>query len=190
MKVRALSLPGVLLVSMPRFPDDRGYFTESYNQKVFRQAGITAEFVQDNQSFSARAGTIRGLHFQVPPAPQAKLVRVLQGRIYDVAVDLRRGSPAYGRWVGETLTAGGGEQLFIPRGFAHGFCTLDPDTVVAYKVDGFYARACEGGIIWNDPTLAITWPVGAQEVVLSARDRTFPSFENFETPFGYDDHVG
>src|SRR5437660_8060027 len=136
MDVRNLDLPGLILLRPRRFRDARGYFAETYNERAFQAAGITARFVQDNQSFSAQRGTIRGLHFQLPPAAQAKLVRVLQGSVYDVAVDLRVGSPSYGRWIGETLTASGGEHLFLPRGFAHAFRTLEPGTAVAYRVDG------------------------------------------------------
>src|SRR5262249_44171087 len=123
MDVKPLSLPGVIVLTPRRFSDSRGFFSETYNERAFRAAGITAAFVQDNQSYSAKRGTIRGLHFQLPPAAQAKLVRVLRGSVYDVAVDMRVGSPTYGRWDGATLTADGGEQLFVPRGFLHGFCT-------------------------------------------------------------------
>ena len=135
MDVRNLGLPGLQLLKPRRFADTRGYFVETYNERTLLAAGITTRFVQDNQSYSRNPGTIRGLHFQLPPAAQAKLVRVVQGSVYDVAVDLRAGSPACGRWEGMRLTAEQGEQLFVPRGFAHGFCTLEPDTVVAYKVD-------------------------------------------------------
>src|SRR3954466_6514098 len=123
MDAKPLKLPGLISLSPRQFMDSRGSFAETYNERTFRAAGISAQFVQDNQSFSAKKGTIRGLHFQLPPAAQAKLVRVLQGSVYDVAVDLRVGSPTYRRWVGETMTANGGEQLFVPRGFAHAFCT-------------------------------------------------------------------
>ena len=165
MQVRNLDLPGAILLRPQRFSDARGYFTETYNEKALSAVGINARFVQDNESYSAKPGTIRGLHFQLPPAAQAKLVRVLQGSVYDVAVDLRVGSPTYGRWIGETLTAHRGDQLFVPRGFAHAFCTLLPDTIVAYKVDAFYAPASDSGLIWNDPTLAIKWPMEPDEVV-------------------------
>ena len=185
MDVTNLELPGLTLLRPRRFSDARGYFSETYNETAFRQAGIAARFVQDNQSYSAQRGTIRGLHFQLPPAAQAKLVRVLQGSVYDVAVDLRVGSPTYGRWVGETLTADGGEQLFVPRGFAHAFCTLQPDTIVAYKVDEFYAPASDSGLIWNDPTLAIRWPVAPDEVVLSDKDLKLGRFADFVSPFKY-----
>ena len=185
MNVQQLTLPGLVQLTPRLFSDARGHFFESYNEKAFHAAGITARFVQDNQSYSARRGTVRGLHFQLPPAAQAKLVRVLQGSVYDVAVDLRVGSPGYGRYDGATLTAAGCEQLFIPRGFAHAFCTLEPDTVVAYKVDALYAPECDSGIIWNDPTLAIRWPVAAAEVVLSEKDQRLGRFADFDSPFSY-----
>lgn len=185
MDVTRLSLDGVVLLRPRRFADARGYFVETYNEKTFRAAGIDAKFVQDNQSFSAARGTIRGLHFQIPPAPQAKLVRVLRGSVYDVAVDVRAGSPTYGRWVAEKLTSEGGEQLFVPRGFAHGFCTLEPDTEVAYKVDGFYSPQCDSGIIWNDPSLAVDWPVAPGDVVLSDKDSKLGKFADFVSPFRF-----
>jgi dTDP-4-dehydrorhamnose 3,5-epimerase len=168
-----------------RFGDSRGWFAETYSTRAFAPALGDLAFVQDNQAFSAQAGTLRGLHFQKPPEPQAKLVRVLKGSIFDVAVDIRTGSPTYGQWVGETLTAEGGEQLFIPRGFAHGYCTLEPDTEVAYKVDGFYAPACDGGIRWDDPTLGVRWPIAAHEAVLSDKDEVLPAFADFVSPFRY-----
>ncbi|MEA2876321.1 MAG: dTDP-4-dehydrorhamnose 3,5-epimerase [Hyphomicrobiales bacterium] len=186
MEIKGLDLPGVLLLRPRRFSDSRGFFTETYNKKAFSAAGIAAKFVQDNQSYSARRGTLRGLHFQLPPAAQAKLVRVLRGSVYDVAVDLRVGSPTYGRWEGETLTAEGGEQLFIPRGFAHAFCTLEADTVVAYKVDEFYAPASDSGLIWNDPALKIDWPVEPGEVLLSDKDMKLGGFADFVSPFRFE----
>lgn len=169
-----------------RFEDARGYFVETYHARALRELGITAVFVQDNQSFSTAQGTVRGLHFQLPPEPQAKLIRVRRGRIFDVAVDLRRGSPTYGRWVAEVLTADAGEQLFIPRGFAHGFCTLEPNTEVEYKVDRFYAPACGSGVIWNDLTLAIDWPIRREEAVLSEKDLKLGRFVDFVSPFDYE----
>jgi dTDP-4-dehydrorhamnose 3,5-epimerase len=175
-----------MLLKPRRFSDPRGYFVEIYNERVFAAAGITTKFVQDNQSYSAAKGTVRGLHFQLPPAAQAKLVRVLQGSVYDVAIDLRAGSPTYGESDGATLTADGGEQLFVPRGFAHGFCTLEPGTMVAYKVDEFYAPASDSGFIWNDPALAVPWPVGAADAVLSDKDAKLGRFEGFQSPFRYE----
>uniref|UniRef100_UPI002FC62213 dTDP-4-dehydrorhamnose 3,5-epimerase n=1 Tax=Bosea sp. (in: a-proteobacteria) TaxID=1871050 RepID=UPI002FC62213 len=164
----------------------RGYFMETWSAEAFAAAGIGAVFVQDNQSLSGTRGVVRGLHFQAPPVPQAKLVRVLKGSIFDVAVDLRSGSPSYGRWCGATLTADGAEQLFVPHGFAHGFCTLEPGTEVAYKVDGPYAPECEGGLAWNDPALAIDWPIAAGEAQLSGRDAALPGFAGFASPFRYE----
>jgi dTDP-4-dehydrorhamnose 3,5-epimerase len=186
MDVKNLRLPGLIVLKPRRFSDPRGYFTETYNEKVFAAAGITTKFVQDNQSLSVFKGTVRGLHFQLPPAAQAKLVRVLQGSVYDVAIDLRVGSPTYGQTDAATLTADGGEQIFVPHGFAHGFCTLEPDTVVAYKVDEFYAPASDSGLIWNDPTLAIDWPVPAAEAVLSDKDKVLGRFADFKSPFKYE----
>ena len=186
MDIRNFDLPGLIWLRPRRFMDARGSFAETYNEKTFAAAGIKTRFVQDNQSFSARRGTIRGLHFQLPPAAQAKLVRVLHGSVYDVAADLRVGSPTYGRWIGETLTADGGEQLFVPRGFAHAFCTLEPDTVVAYKVDEFYSPENDSGLIWSDPALAIKWPVAANDVVLSDKDMKLGRFADFVSPFMYE----
>jgi dTDP-4-dehydrorhamnose 3,5-epimerase len=171
--ITPLALPEVLLITPQRHGDARGWFAETWSVKVMDQARLADAFVQDNQAFNARAGTVRGLHFQTAPHPQGKLVRVLRGAIYDVAVDVRPGSPSYGRWVGAELTAAGGEQLFVPRGFAHGYCTLVDDTELFYKVDGRYAPDLEGGVAWDDPDLAIAWPVQG-EPVLSEKDRRLP----------------
>lgn len=181
-----LAIPAVVLIRPKKFGDARGYFMETWSQEAFAAAGIDAVFVQDNQSLSAARGVVRGLHFQTPPAAQAKLVRVLRGAIFDVAVDIRVGSPSYGRWCAATLTAEGAEQLFVPRGFAHGFCTLEPGTEVTYKVDGPYAPGTEGGLIWNDPELAIDWPIAAAEVQLSGKDAILPGFSGFSSPFCYE----
>jgi dTDP-4-dehydrorhamnose 3,5-epimerase len=183
--VTPLAVSDVLLVEPHKFVDHRGCFVETFNRKEFAHIGIDAEFVQDNQSLSTRRGTVRGLHFQLPPHPQAKLVHVLKGSAFDVAIDLRRGSPTFAQWCGATLTAAQGNQLFIPRGFAHGFCTLEPDTEVAYKVDEYYAAECEVGLIWNDPDLGISWPVAAYEAVLSDKDARLPRFATFDSPFAY-----
>jgi dTDP-4-dehydrorhamnose 3,5-epimerase len=178
-----LSIPDVVLIRVRKFTDSRGHFLETFRQSEFAAMGIGCEFVQDNQAFSAQTGTIRGLHFQVPPHAQAKLVRVLRGAVYDAAVDLRRGSRTYGKWCGARLTADGGEQIFVPRGFAHGYCTLEPDTVVAYKVDGYYAPQSEAGLIWNDPVIGVDWSVPAQSVLVSDKDGKLPSLASFSTPF-------
>lgn len=186
MEVSPTSIPGVLLLKPRYFRDARGYFVETYNARTAHDAGLTAGFVQDNQALSLKRGTVRALHFQVPPRSQAKLVRVLRGGIYDVAVDLRVGSPSYGRWTGATLTAQGGEQIFVPRGFAHGYCTLEDDTEVAYKVDDYYAPECERGLAWDDPTIGIGWPVAPADALLSDRDHKLPRFADFASPFRYD----
>jgi dTDP-4-dehydrorhamnose 3,5-epimerase len=186
MEVEATNIPGVLSLKPRYFHDGRGHFVETYNSRWAHAAGLGAEFVQDNQALSRKRGTVRALHFQVPPRAQAKLVRVLRGSIYDVAVDLRVGSPAYGKWTPATLTAQRGEQLFIPRGFAHGYCTLEDDTEVAYKVDDYYAPECEQGLTWDDPILAIGWPVSPADAVLSDKDGKLPRFADFKSPFRYD----
>lgn len=182
-----LAIPSIVLIRPKKFGDARGYFMETWSAQDFAAAGIDATFVQDNQSLSAARGVVRGLHFQAPPAAQAKLIRVLKGAIFDVAVDIRRGSPSYGKWCVATLTAESAEQIFVPRGFAHGFCTLEPDTEVTYKVDGPYAPEAEGGIAWNDPDLAIDWPIAAAEAQLSGKDVALPGFAGFVSPFRYED---
>ena len=174
LKVEALPLDGVLLITPQRFTDSRGYFVETFSERAFASSGITTIFRQDNQSLSTQRGTIRGMHFQLAPEPQTKLVRVLAGAVFDVAIDLRAGSRTYGRWCAATLTAANGEQLLIPVGFAHAFCTLEPDTVVAYKVDGFYNKAAESGLRWDDPDIAIDWPIAREEIKVSDKDATLP----------------
>ena len=185
LEVRSLEIPDIKIIQTERLSDARGYFCETFQRSAFAEKGILVDFVQDNQSSSDKVGTVRGLHFQLPPATQGKLVRVLQGSVYDVAVDLRVGSPCFGRWAGVTLTAADDEQLFVPPGFAHGFCTFEPNTVVAYKVDEFYAPASDSGLIWNDPTLAIDWPVAARDAVLSDKDQKHGRFADFKSPFSY-----
>ena len=184
LEVKSLELEGVTLFRPRKFVDTRGYFIETFNAKSYAEAGVDTAFVQDNQSMSRKLGTIRGLRFQWPPAAQAKLVRVLRGSIFDVAVDLRHGSRSYGRWCSATLTGDGGEQLFVPRGFAHGFCTLEPNTEVAYKIDNFYAPSCDAGLRWDDPDLAIPWPVRPADAVISEKDAGLPFFRTFASPFG------
>lgn len=174
MEVRSLPIEAVKLLVPRRFADARGYFAETWNRRSFAETGIDVDFVQDNESFSAAAGTVRGLHFQTPPKAQAKLVRVLRGSIFDVAVDLRSDSPTFGRHVSAVLTAESGDELFIPIGFAHGFCTLEPDTQVAYKVSDFYSREHDTGILWSDPALQIAWPLKGRAPVLSERDQNLP----------------
>jgi dTDP-4-dehydrorhamnose 3,5-epimerase len=171
MRTLALAIPDVLLVVPRRFSDSRGYLCETFRDDRFAAVGIPGPFVQENQSFSRATGTVRGLHFQIPPSPQGKLVRCLRGAIYDVAVDIRRGSPTYGRHVEAVLSSADGEQLWVPVGFAHGFCTLEPDCEVAYKVTGYYDPKCERGIAFDDPDLNIPWPVAPQDAILSDKDR-------------------
>ncbi len=176
----------VKLITTKRIEDARGWFVETWNQRDFQAAGIDADFVQDNQSLSRCAGTIRGLHFQAEPYAQAKLVRCLRGRIFDVAVDIRFDSPTFGHWVGAELNAHNGRQLFVPRGFAHGFLTLEPDTEVAYKVDGFYDAASDRGIRWDDPALAIGWPLDGLTPILSDKDQRLPLLAEAGADFRYD----
>ncbi|KCZ85700.1 dTDP-4-dehydrorhamnose 3,5-epimerase [Hyphomonas adhaerens MHS-3] len=183
LSVEALGIPEVKLITPPRFADARGYFSETFNSANFAAAGIDCNFIQDNQSGSVLVGTIRGLHYQAPPFAQSKLVRVLAGAIIDVAVDVRRGSPTYGQWVKATLTAESGTQIFVPKGFLHGFVTLAPDTVVAYKVDAPYSREHDGSVRWNDPDLAIDWELDGRLPVLSEKDEAAPLMTDFDTPF-------
>jgi dTDP-4-dehydrorhamnose 3,5-epimerase len=175
--ITPMALAEVLLITPKRHGDARGWFAETWSRAALAEAGVVADFVQDNQAYNAKAGTLRGLHFQQAPHPQAKLVRVLKGAIYDVAVDVRTGSPTYGRWVGAELTAERGDQLFVPRGFAHGYVTLTDDCELFYKVDGLYAPQTEGGVIWNDPDLAIDWPLKG-EPILSDKDKILPRLKD------------
>lgn len=176
----------IVHITPKRFEDTRGWFSETWNQKQFEAENISARFCQDNQSMSKAAGTLRGLHFQYPPFAQAKLVRCLKGRVFDVAVDLRRKSPTFKRWVGVELTAAQGNQLFIPAGYAHGFITLDPNSEIAYKVDAYYAPEVDGGIIWNDPDVAIDWPLPSAAPLLSDKDLKLPSLSQIDIDFPYD----
>lgn len=176
----------LIAINPKRFMDRRGWFVETWNKTRFEEQGVKAEFVQDNHSYSAHAGTIRGLHFQRSPYAQAKLVRCLKGRIFDVAVDLREGSPTYGKWEGIELTAELGNQLFIPAGYGHGFLTLEADTEVAYKVDNYYAPEADAGIAWNDPDIAIDWPLNGLEPILSDKDARLPNLCKCEANFTYD----
>jgi dTDP-4-dehydrorhamnose 3,5-epimerase len=179
-------LPRILVSK--RHVDDRGWFREIFHEERLQELGITCRFVQDNQSWSKRAGTLRGLHFQLPPAAQAKLVMVLSGRILDVAVDVRRGSPTFGKYVSVELSAESGHQLYVPIGFAHGFLTLEDDVVVMYKVSDYYAHASEGGIYWNDPDIAFPWPVKDVDVIVSEKDARLPLLKEFVSPFEFDSH--
>lgn len=177
---------GVRRIQTRRFSDDRGWFSETYSAPKLLELGIETPFVQDNQSFSIPVGTIRGIHFQRPPYAQAKLVRCVRGKILDFAIDLRRGSPTFGKYVAAELTAENGDQLYVPVGFGHAFVTLEPNTEVAYKVSEIYAPQSDGGIIWNDPTIAIKWPLPVSGAVLSEKDKKLPSLAEFDSPFEHD----
>lgn len=177
MDVLPLAIPDVKLVTPRQFADKRGTFSEIFNRQRFVEAGLVADFVQDNQSLSVKPGTVRGLHFQRPPYAQAKLVRVLRGAVFDVAVDIRPGSPSFGQHVAVVLRAEPWMHLFIPEGFAHGYCTLEPGTEVLYKVNRPYSAAHEDGIRWNDLALGIAWPVDTAEAILSDRDLQWPCLD-------------
>ena len=174
MRIEPLAIADIRLLTPAKFGDARGFLSEVYKRETLAAAGIDVEFVQDNHTYTQAAGTVRGLHYQVPPCGQAKLIRVIGGAILDVAVDLRRGSPSFGKHVGARLSAEAWNQLFIPEGFAHGFCTLEADTEVVYKLSRPYAPAQERGIRWDDPALAIAWPVTAAAAIVSDRDRRLP----------------
>jgi len=184
LQIETFAVNGPLLIAPARFKDARGFFSETYNARNFADAGIDLTFVQDNHSMSAEPGTIRGLHFQIPPHAQEKLVRVVKGRILDVAVDIRTGSPTFGRHVAVELDAENWKQLLVPAGFAHGFCTLEPNTEIIYKVTSLYAPQSDKGIRWNDPALGIAWPgfAGAQ---ISEKDRVLPLLADIASPFRY-----
>jgi dTDP-4-dehydrorhamnose 3,5-epimerase len=193
MDASAVQPPSYTKVPMPvklfkpgRFGDDRGWFSETYNHRRMVEQGSGVVFVQDNHSLSRSVGTIRGLHFQAPPYGQVKLVRCIRGAIWDVAVDVRAGSPSYGKWVSAELSADNGHQLYIPVGFAHGFVTLTPDAEVIYKVSAYYDRDSEGGVAWNDPTLSLPWPLPSSGPVLSDKDLVLPKLADLESPFSYE----
>jgi len=173
----------VKIVSPVKFGDARGFFCETHNDSIWEKAGLNYRFVQDNHSLSKDVGTVRGLHFQIEPFAQDKLVRVLRGRILDVAVDLRRSSPTYGQHVAVELSYENWKQIFIPIGFAHGFVTLEPDTEVLYKVTNFYSAAHERGVAWDDPQININWPINSSKAVLSPKDKLLPAFADLETFF-------
>ena len=183
MNVNSLSISVVKLFTPKRRGDHRGFFSEVYNKKALAEAGINIDFVQDNHSLSTEKGTVRGLHFQAPPFAQDKLVRVVCGSVFDVAVDLRQGSPTYGEHVSVLLSAEVWNQVLVPIGFAHGFMTLESRTEVVYKVSNYFAPEHDEGLLWNDPTLGIKWPVPEAEAVLSDKDRVQPRLAELVTPF-------
>lgn len=174
LKATRLAIPDVILLQPVRHVDARGFFSETYSREGLREVGIEVDFVQDNHSLSRARGVVRGLHFQLPPAAQDKLVRVSRGSVLDIAVDIRHGSPTFGRWVSAVLSSENWHQLFIPKGFAHGFCTLEPDTELIYKVSDYYAPDCDRGVAWDDPDIGIEWPIGRDEAVLSGKDASQP----------------
>lgn len=178
--IESQKIKGLYLIEPQVFGDNRGNFFESYSQKIFEAAGIRTHFVQDNQSFSAEVGTLRGMHLQKGESSQAKLVRVVQGKIYDAVIDLRPDSPTFGQWEGFELSAENHRMLFIPRQFAHGFMTLTPDVIFSYKCDNYYDKSSETGIIWNDPTLKINWPLSI-EPVLSDKDKLLSDFQTWKS---------
>ena len=184
LSIETLAIPEVKLITPVRHGDERGFFSETYSQPRFLEAGIDLEFVQDNHAFSAEAGTLRGLHFQIPPYAQAKLVRVVRGAILDVAVDLRHGSPTFGQHVSAVISADRFNQILVPAGFAHGLVTLEPNTEVLYKVSCAYSPAHDKGLLWNDPALAIGWQV--EQPLLSPKDRAQPCLSELPVYFNYD----
>jgi dTDP-4-dehydrorhamnose 3,5-epimerase len=187
MDVIPLSIPDVKILEPERFGDQRGFVSETYNRRTLANRGIDLEFVQDNHSLSGPKGTVRGLHYQSPPFAQGKLIRVVRGSIFDVAVDLRQGSPTYGKHVAALISAKAWNQMLVPIGFAHGFCTLEADTEIIYKVTNYYSPEHDAGVLWNDPGLGIEWPVSDQTCVLSPKDRCLPRLRDIISPFVYAD---
>src|SRR5262245_34510714 len=181
--VRPLEIPDVKIISSKKHSDSRGFFSETYSKKALAEAGVTLDFVQDNHSMSPQVGTLRGLHFQGHPFAQDKLVRVVSGRIYDVAVDIRRASPTFGKWVAAEISAENWNQILVPVGFAHAICTLEPNTELIYKVSRYYSPEHDLGIRWNDLDLAITWPFPEDRIVLSDKDKKQPLFSDVVTCF-------
>jgi dTDP-4-dehydrorhamnose 3,5-epimerase len=181
--VTSLAIPDVKLIAARRFTDARGYFVETYVRGDFAAAAIDCDFVQDNQAYSRAPGTVRGMHFQIAPFAQAKLIRVIRGRIFDAVVDLRRSSPTYGRHVTVELDSATETQLYVPAGFAHGYCSLEPDTEIIYKVDNVYSAVHERGVSWCDPALGIAWPVESSAAILSDKDRELPLLSAMQDTF-------
>ncbi|RBI84743.1 dTDP-4-dehydrorhamnose 3,5-epimerase [Rhodosalinus halophilus] len=182
MQIDRTPLPGLVVLTPVRHGDSRGFFSESWNRARMAEHGFEIDFVQDNHSLSAQAGTVRGLHYQAPPHAQDKLVRCGRGRLFDVAVDVRRGSPTYGRWWGTELSFENGRQLLVPKGFLHGFMTLEPDTEIVYKCSDYYAPECDGAVLWNDPDIGIDWPQ-VDAPILSDKDAAAPRLAEFDSPF-------
>lgn len=189
MQVHETGFPGLYVLEPRVFQDERGFFLESYSKEAFRKAGIDCEFVQDNHAYSREEGVLRGFHFQLPPFAQAKLVWVTRGAVLDVAVDLRKGSPTFGKWRHVILSAANFKRMYIPKGFGHAYVTLMPDTEFQYKVDAPYAPEYDCGILWNDPTIDMDWKsaLGEREPILSEKDRRLTTFADFDSPFTYED---
>lgn len=185
MNIEKTALEGVLILTPARHGDARGFFSESWNHKRMLDAGLDFDFVQDNHSLSTEQGTLRGLHYQSPPHAQAKLVRCSKGHLFDVAVDIRKGSPTFGQWVGVDLSFENGKQLLIPAGFLHGFVTRAPDTEISYKCTDYYAPECDGAVRFDDPDIAIDWGIQNNAPILSAKDDAAPFLANFDSPFTY-----
>ena len=183
--IQTTALEGALLLTPVRHGDARGFFSESWNRQRMQQAGIDIDFVQDNHSLSARVGTVRGLHFQSPPRAQAKLVRCGRGALFDVAVDIRKGSPTYGQWIGQELTFENGRQLLIPAGFLHGFVTRAPDTEIIYKCSDYYAPDCDGAVRWD--SCGVDWGISGSAALLSDKDAKAPALADFDSPFVWED---
>lgn len=183
MEIERAVIPDVLILRAKKHGDHRGFFSETFRSATLKEAGVDLEWVQDNHSFSASRGVVRGLHFQRHPRAQAKLLRVIRGAVLDVAVDLRRNSPTYGKHVAVELSEANWTQIYVPIGFAHGFCTLTEGAEVLYKVSAEYGPSEEGGLLWNDPDLGIDWPVDEREAILTERDRTWPLLRDFRSPF-------
>lgn len=183
MKVESLAIADVKLITPPRFNDPRGFFSETWKSGAFAEAGVRGSFVQDNHAVSNTRGVLRGLHCQIGPNAQGKLVRCIKGAIYDVAVDIRTGSPTFGQWVGAEISAANWTQIWVPVGFLHAYCTLTGETEVIYKVTGAYDKSAERGVIWNDPDIGVTWPVDAGEVILSEKDKALPRLRDLPPLF-------
>jgi dTDP-4-dehydrorhamnose 3,5-epimerase len=184
-QVRELEIPDLKILTPRVFGDERGSFCEVFSNRALAEIGLEIEFVQMNSSWSKMTGTIRGLHFQRPPYDQDKLLLVTQGSVWDVGVDLRVGSPYYGTYAAEVISAEAGNQIFLPKGFAHGFCTLEPDTRVVYLVSNYYSAPDDDGLRWDDPSLAIPWPCEPEQATVSDKDRAAGSWEGFESPFSF-----
>jgi len=184
-KIEQTPLPDLLILTPQRFGDTRGFFCESWNRNTFSQHGLNFDFVQDNHSLSEKSGTLRGLHYQTPPHAQDKLVRCGRGCLFDVAVDIRKGSPNFGQWFGVELSFDNGKQLLVPKGFLHGFVSMEPNTEIVYKCTDFYAPNCDAAIRWDDPAIGIDWPLGNSQPILSGKDINAPHLADIESPFEY-----